>query len=168
MGWTRRDWLAGLGGFAGLGAGSRLLSSAAAPPATAEQNAPQGQVYMPQRNKPLPYTKKQMPWEMRRGAKVWPNGARMAVISYSALEMWDWGGPRLQAVAGRPNARSFTNLGISPLDARTSVTYGADIGCRRLKEVLQELGIEKQFVALVCGSFAEDFPEQVKALADLG
>lgn len=126
-------------------------------------------VYLPQRNKPLPFKRRYMPWEKRRGAKVWPNGARMAFVSYCALEMWDWGGPRIQGVPiGRPFARSYTTMGITPLDARTSVEYGGEIGCRRLKEVLEELGIAKQFVVLVCGSYAEDFPEQVKAFADIG
>jgi hypothetical protein len=46
--------------------------------------------YTPKRNEPLPYGERHFPFRQRAGARIWPNGARIAFVGYAALEQWDW------------------------------------------------------------------------------
>ncbi len=120
----------------------------------------------PQKNTPLPYKERHLPWEKRKGAKVWPNGARMAFIGYAALEQWDWNHPRVLSLYRRPPYNPEPYLGKCTLDMRTLVKYGAEIGMRRIKEILEEE--EVIFSMLATGSWCEDYPEITKELCDMG
>ncbi|MDB5576274.1 MAG: urate catabolism protein [Bradyrhizobium sp.] len=120
----------------------------------------------PKANTPLPYAERHLPWDKRKGAKVFPNGARMAFIGYFALEQWDWNHPRVLSLYRRPPYNPEPFLGKCTLDMRTLVKYGAEIGMRRIKEMLEELKVP--FSMLVTGSWCEDFPEITKELADIG
>jgi peptidoglycan/xylan/chitin deacetylase (PgdA/CDA1 family) len=121
---------------------------------------------MATKNKPLPYQTRRIPFEKRRGAKVFPNGARMAFFGYSALESWDWDYPAVQAMNFTLPFNFKTPSGKTTLDVRTAHEYAAHVGVPRIREILQEEGIA--FTFLTCGAFAEDFPELVRGLSDLG
>jgi peptidoglycan/xylan/chitin deacetylase (PgdA/CDA1 family) len=122
--------------------------------------------YKPQKNIPLPYTERHFPVERRNKRAIWPNGARMAFIGYVALEQWDWNQPRTFSLTGRPPYNPNPILGHPPLDVRTQVKYGAEVGMPRIRDILQEVAVP--FTMLTCGSYAEDFPRIVKELSDLG
>lgn len=125
------------------------------------------QVYpRPEKNTPLPYAERHVPWDQRTGAKVWPDGARIAFVGYTALEQWDWNHPRVISLHRRPPYNPEPYLGKSTLDMRTTVKYGAEIGMRRIKEILVE---EKMPWSMLCtGSWCEDFPEITRELKDIG
>ena len=119
--------------------------------------------YLPKKNTPLPYKERHFPFDKRTAARdrIWPNGARMALVHYCALEQRDWNYSRSGTAAGRTLA-----AGKEPLDVRTSIAYGGEIALRRLRNIWKELGLT--ITQLVTASYAEDFPEIVKELADLG
>lgn len=121
--------------------------------------------YMPKKNTPLPWHERHISFDKRKGLKVWPNGARMAFLTYCALEQRDWNGPRIiNFYMGKtPISRSLPK---TPLDVRTQAKYGWEIGVLRIRDILQEEGIK--FTFLVTGSYAEDYPEITKQLAELG
>jgi allantoinase len=123
-------------------------------------------ILMPNKNKPLPYQTRRIAFEKRRGLQLFPNGARMAFFGYCALENWDWDYPAVQNINFTLPFNFKTPTGKTTLDVRTSHEYAAVVGVPRLREILQEEGIA--FTFLTCGSFAEDFPELVRSLSDLG
>ena len=89
----------------------------------------------------------------------------MAFASHVALEQWDWDSTRIVATPGN-EPRTSAILKKTPLDVRTQVKFGADVGLRRMRDVLKDLDIK--VTLLVSGSYAEDFPEIVKEMAALG
>lgn len=160
----RRNILKVTGMLAAAGAGSGMFSSSTAQQKSVSKER-QGDHDVPRKNTPLPWRERHYPFEKRKVGKVWPNGARMAFITYTALEQWDWSSTRITAMTGQ-EARRSTNLGKTPLDTMTSIKFGGDIGLRRMRDILRELNIK--ITLLTCGSYAEDFPEITKELADLG
>lgn len=110
-----------------------------------------------------PYEERHLSFDRRRGASVWPEGARLAVYIYIAPEEWLWDRkehhfPRgTRQVAGEP---------VPSLSTRSAVKYGYQVGLPRLSEILLERGI--RVTLWVGGAAAEQHPEIIRQLADQG
>ncbi|MER7002791.1 polysaccharide deacetylase family protein [Dactylosporangium sp. NPDC000555] len=95
-----------------------------------------------------------IPFRDRRGLQAWPNGAKMAVLVYTAPEEWAW-----------PTAESFHTPGtldfgqsVQPLSSRTAVSYGYNVGLYRLAEIFERFSMK---VTLWTNGTAVEQHEQV-------
>jgi len=112
---------------------------------------------------PLPFTERHLPFDQRKGAQVWPNGARMAILIYSAPEEYRW---------DRLEQRYHAEMIINPketrpsLSVRSSIKYGFEIGLPRMRDILEERGLK--MTLWTGGNAAEQHPEILKEFSDLG
>lgn len=112
---------------------------------------------------PLPYTERHLPFEQRKGAKIWPNGARMAILLYTAPEEYRW---------DQMEKRYHAEMIVSPKDdrpslsVRSSIKYGFDIGLRRMRDIIEERGVK--ITLWTTGNAVEQHPEILKEYFDLG
>src|SRR5262249_35357745 len=160
---TNRRWLHELARFAGLGtstvavrSGRAFAQAGAQAPAGAARPKPANFAW-PQKNTSLPYAIRSIPWAKRRGAKVWPNGARIAFIPHVTLEMFDFAQPaRVQVFesSGGGGRGGNTATGFAPADCVTGANFGAVVGVHRIAEHVKQLGIP--FTMVICGSFGEE------------
>lgn len=88
-------------------------------------------------------TTSRIPFAAREGLNVWPNGARMAVLVYTAPEEWQWDEREPYTVTG-----AF-NMGDGPPSAstRTAIGYGYEVGLHRLCEVYRSFGTHISMLA---------------------
>jgi allantoinase len=71
------------------------------------------------------------PFRERSGLNVWPNGARLAVLVYTAPEEWIWSERETFAAPGTFGVGN----GAPSLSARSAVAYGYQVGLWRLREI---------------------------------
>ena len=103
------------------------------------------------------YESSRIPFADRKGIAVWPNGARMAVLVYTAAEQWAWTEneplkPLGTFAAGRGAALS--------LSSKTAVAYGYDVGLPRIREIFHDFGMRTTL--WTSGITAELHPEQLR------
>jgi allantoinase len=110
----------------------------------------------------LSYTTRHLPWETRKGRTVFPNGARMAVLVYVALEEWDWTRP--YGPDYRPNSDYPTSqVASKPNDSlESAVTYGFRIGVPRVAEILRDADVKITFHTGALA--AQKWPELTRSL----
>ena len=112
---------------------------------------------------PLPFTTRKIPWDQRKGAEVWPNGARMAAVLYTAPEQWRW-----------DRNESFVTPGVfrtddekrPSLSSRSAVGYGFEIGMYRIRDILKEH--DYKLSLWTTGNSAEQYPEIIREFSELG
>jgi peptidoglycan/xylan/chitin deacetylase (PgdA/CDA1 family) len=76
-----------------------------------------------------------IPFAHRKGLPAWPNGARMAVLVYTAAEQWIWD----ESATIAPLGTFAAGRGTPPsLSTRSAVAYGYDVGLPRLAEIFRE------------------------------
>src|SRR5688572_27826472 len=112
---------------------------------------------------PLSFTERRLSWDDRKGAQVWPHGAKLAVLLYTSLEEWAW--DRMEPLTPHGTlmmaGEKVPNLGM-----RSAVSYGFHIGLKRLRDIWGERGLK--VMLWVTGNAAEQHPEIVSELAELG
>ena len=114
---------------------------------------------------PLPYTERHLPFDQRKGAQVWPNGARMAILLYTAPEEYRW--DRLEERYHAEMKVLMNPKETRPsLSIRSSIKYGFEIGLPRIRDIVEERGIKISL--LTNGNAAEQHPEIIKEFSDLG
>jgi peptidoglycan/xylan/chitin deacetylase (PgdA/CDA1 family) len=75
-----------------------------------------------------------IPYKDRKGVEVWPNGARMAVLVYTAPEEWCWGvNENMDPMASYRFGEEFLSL-----STRSGVEYGYNVGLYRIAEIFAE------------------------------
>src|SRR5258708_25024489 len=105
------------------------------------------------------FTTSSMPYSDRKVLRVWHNGARMAVLVYTAPEEWIWE----ESAAIAPLGTFSAGRGAKPsLSTRSAVSYGYTVGLPRLGEIFREFGMKVTLVA--SGVAAQEHPG---VLADL-
>jgi allantoinase len=79
-----------------------------------------------------------IPFRERQGLQVWPGGAKMAVLVYTAPEEWAWPEAETMPVA------ATLNFGqpVQPLSSRSAVAYGFNVGLYRLAEIFQRFNMK--------------------------
>jgi allantoinase len=98
-----------------------------------------------------------VPFSKRGGFEAWPNGARMAVLVYTAPEQWVWGSPE----PAKPAGTFAANRGSSPsLSTYSAVEYGYRVGLPRLREIFAEFGMTTTL--WTNGTAAEQFADVIK------
>lgn len=107
----------------------------------------------------MTFTTSRIPFADRKGLPVWPNGARMAVLVYTAPEQWIWDGNAAIAPLGTFAAGRSAKPSLS---TRSAVSYGYNVGLPRLGEIFREFGMKVTLWA--SGVTAEQHP---RVLADL-
>jgi len=112
---------------------------------------------------PLPYSVRRLSYDARKGAELWPNGARMAVLIYTCPEEWNW-----NQHEPLPPAGAFMLPGEKKpsLSTRTAVQYGFEIGLRRLRDVMEGHGLK--LTLGTTGNAAERHPELIGELHRAG
>lgn len=108
-------------------------------------------------------TVRRLPYDEREGADVWPNGATLAVLVYSAPEEWMWDRNETRLPPGTLN---FPDEARPSLSTRSAVNYGFEIGLRRLRDLLQQHGLK--VTLWVTANAAEQHPEIIREMADVG
>jgi peptidoglycan/xylan/chitin deacetylase (PgdA/CDA1 family) len=111
----------------------------------------------------LPYSVRRLDYDSRKGVKLWPNGARMAVLIYTCPEEWEW-----------ETQEPFTPLGTfgmpgepkPSLSMRTAVQYGYEVGLKRLRDIAGEHGI--RMTLGTTGNAAVHHGDLLRSLADAG
>jgi len=112
---------------------------------------------------PFPFTVRRFPYDDRKGAEIWPNGARMAMFIYTCPEEWEWGKkeplspPGTYVVPGEPS---------SGLSTRSAVNFGFEVGLRRLRDIFKQH--DMKMTLATTGNACELHPEIIKELSDLG
>ena len=111
----------------------------------------------------MAFATSRIPFDARRGPTVWPNGARMAVLVYTAPEQWLWSDnetikPIGTFAAGRGSAPS--------LSTQSAVAYGFNVGLPRLREIYREFGMK--VTLWTNGTSVEQYPDIMAALAGDG
>ena len=101
-----------------------------------------------------------IPYAAREGQQLWPDGARMAVLVYTAAEQWQWyENETIKAIGtftgGRGSAPSAST--------RSAVAYGFEVGLPRIAEIFREFGMSTTLWA--SGVAVEQYPDAVAALA---
>src|ERR1700754_1307344 len=86
----------------------------------------------------FPFPTARFRFEDRTGLPVWPNGAKLAVLVYTAPEEWLWD-QREPFVAPGTYAAGARPLSLS---ARTGIGYGYTVGLRRLREVYRRFDMK--------------------------
>jgi allantoinase len=84
-----------------------------------------------------------IPYRDRPGLQVWPNGARVAMMFYTAAEEWEWEKPK-HPLDPFPLAR-FGEEYLS-LSTKTAISYGFNIGMYRIVEILADLGMKSTII----------------------
>lgn len=79
-----------------------------------------------------------IPYPERRHLEVWPNGARLAVLVYTAPEEWCWD---QDEVMDPPATARYGRSRIS-LSTRSAVDYGFTVGIHRIAEVFDEFDMK--------------------------
>jgi allantoinase len=101
-----------------------------------------------------------IPFEERKGLSVWPNGARMAVLVYTAPEQWAWQDQEPLKPVG--TFAAGRNAPVS-LSTQTAVEYGYIVGLPRLREIFRDFDMKVTLWAN--GVTAERFPDVLAACA---
>lgn len=101
-----------------------------------------------------------IPFADRKDLAVWPNGARMAVLVYTAPEQWIWD----TAEAIRP-AGTFAAGHNAPnsLSTWSAVSYGFNVGLPRLREIFAEF--DMKVTLCTSGVSVEQYPDVIAQLA---
>ena len=93
-----------------------------------------------------------VPFDRREGFAAWPDGARMAVLVYTAPEQWVWGAPEPARPAGTLAAGRGSSATLSTYSA---VEYGYRVGLPRLRRIMGDFGLRSTL--WVNGTAAEQF-----------
>jgi peptidoglycan/xylan/chitin deacetylase (PgdA/CDA1 family) len=112
------------------------------------------------RTRHIPYANR------KKGASLFPDGARMAVLVYCALEEWDWNRP--YGPDYRPNSDHPASAASKVPDwsMQSAVEYGFRVGLPRYADVLADFDLQSTF--LTNGLAAEQWPEITRELAAAG
>jgi peptidoglycan/xylan/chitin deacetylase (PgdA/CDA1 family) len=104
-----------------------------------------------------------IPFADRRGLPVWPNGARMAVLVYTAPEQWNWDENETIKPAG-----TFAGGRGSPpsISTQSAVDYGFHIGLPRMREIFADF--DMRVTMWTSGVSVEQFPDVLRDLAGDG
>lgn len=113
--------------------------------------------------KPLPYSVRRLDYEARKGAKVWPNGARMAVLIYTCPEEWEWESQEPFAPLGTFGMPGEPKPSLS---ARTAVQYGYEVGLKRIRDLAANHAIK--LTLGTTGNAAIHHGALLRSLADEG
>lgn len=111
----------------------------------------------------LPWEERHIPFDDRKHAEIWPDGARMAVIFYITPEEWRWDQKEHLGIRGH---RILDAPDRPSLSARTAVKYGFEMGLPRLFEIVEERGVSVSFP--LGGLAAVQHPDIVQRYADAG
>jgi peptidoglycan/xylan/chitin deacetylase (PgdA/CDA1 family) len=87
---------------------------------------------------PFPFVRSKIPFVGREGLQLWPDGAKLAVLVYTAPEEWQWG---YQELFGPPAAVRFEGETELTLSVRSAVDYGFHVGLHRFRELFNEFGM---------------------------
>ena len=101
-----------------------------------------------------------IPYADRKGLAAWPNGARIAVLVYTAPEQWDWTQKEGISAAGTFAAGRGTAPSIS---TQSTVDYGFNVGLHRLREIYADF--DMKVTLWTSGQTVEQFPDVLRALA---
>ena len=101
-------------------------------------------------------------WESREGFAPFPNGAKMAVLIYTAPEQWNWSeGEPLHQPGTLPLGEKVPSL-----SSRSAVQYGFNVGLRRMQEVFDKHNMK--VTLWTSGQAVEQFPEVMRDLVNDG
>jgi peptidoglycan/xylan/chitin deacetylase (PgdA/CDA1 family) len=112
---------------------------------------------------PLPFTERHVPWAKRKGAALWPGGARLAALVYVAIEEWAWDRAEPLTPAG---TLQLPTEKVPSLATRSAVDYGWEVGLWRLREIFAERNL--QVTLWTNGNAADWHPDVLRELADAG
>jgi allantoinase len=88
---------------------------------------------------PFPFGRSKIPFIGREGLRVWPNGAKLAVLIYTAPEEWQWHVPE---PFSPPAAIRFEGEQLLTLSVRSAVDYGFHVGLHRFRELFNEFNLK--------------------------
>jgi allantoinase len=79
-----------------------------------------------------------IPWDARPGLDAFPNGARMALLIYVAIEEWEWGvNEHMDPPATWRHGEKYLSL-----STRSAVEYGFNVGIYRMRDLCRETGVK--------------------------
>jgi peptidoglycan/xylan/chitin deacetylase (PgdA/CDA1 family) len=104
-----------------------------------------------------------IPFADRKGLNVWPNGARMAALVYTAAEQWTW----QESETLKPVGTFAAGRGAPvTLSSQSAVSYGYTVGLPRMRQIFRDFGMS--VTVWTSGVAAEQCPDIVAALAGDG
>jgi allantoinase len=107
-----------------------------------------------------------VPFRARRGLQVWPDGARLAVAIYMALEEWDREGLVTHRHPPPLTPALLPGMEQADLAIMSMVQYGFNVGIYRLVEMWEHHGVK---VSLLSNALAaERHPELFRELLHVG
>jgi peptidoglycan/xylan/chitin deacetylase (PgdA/CDA1 family) len=112
---------------------------------------------------PFPFVRSKIPFVGREGLQVWPNGAKLAVLVYTAPEEWQWG--HLEPF-GPPGAVRFEGEPGLTLSVRSGIDYGFHVGLHRFRELFNEFNMKTTL--WTNGNTVEQHRELIELLASEG
>jgi len=114
-------------------------------------------------NIPFPFPVRRLPYDHRKGADIWPDGARMAVLIYTCPEEWEWN--RLEPM-GPKGPFVLAGEKVPSLSTCSAVQFGYEVGLRRLRDILKQHDLK--ITLGTTGNAAERHPEIIAELSGLG
>jgi allantoinase len=106
---------------------------------------------------------RRLPFRAREELDVWPNGAKMAVLVYTAPEEWIWSGPE---VLPTPGTFTVPAEKTPSLSSRSAVAFGYNIGLYRLAEIFARY--DMHVTLWTNGASVEQHPQTLRDLVDAG
>jgi len=103
-----------------------------------------------------------IPFRDRKGLKAWPNGAKVAVLVYTAPEEWVWSAAENMATPGT----NAYGQAVQPLSSRSAVSYGYNVGLYRLAEIFERFDMKTTL--WTNGTTVEQHPQVLRDLIDAG